>query len=76
MTLVNDSKIEIIDKFYGENITFSSFNVLNASIPRQNFFFRLLNKCPTLVSISLLIMTNPHGRCFKKNEGREEKKLY
>jgi len=39
---VKDSKIEIIGKFYVEKINFSSFNVLNASTPRQNFFFRLL----------------------------------
>jgi len=33
-TLVKDSKIKIIGKFYVKNITFSSFKVLNASIPR------------------------------------------
>jgi len=42
MTLVKDSKIEIIDKFSVKNITFSSFKVLNASISRQNFFFKFL----------------------------------
>jgi len=45
MALVKDSKIEIIDKFYVEKVTFSSFNVTNASIPKQTLFFRLLNKC-------------------------------
>ena len=30
----------------GEKITFSNFNVLNTSIPKKNFFFNLLNKCP------------------------------
>jgi len=39
--LVKDSKIEIIAKFYVKKITFSSFKVLNASIPRQNFFFKI-----------------------------------
>jgi len=39
--LTNDSKIEIIGKFYVEKVTFSSFNVMNASIPRQIFLFRL-----------------------------------
>jgi len=40
--LVKDSKLEIIGKFYVKKVTFSSSNVLNASIPIQNFFFRLL----------------------------------
>jgi len=42
---VKDSKIEIIGKCYVKNITFSRFKVLNASIRKQNFFFKLLNKC-------------------------------
>jgi len=45
MTLVKDSKLEIIGKFYVKNVIFSSFNVLNASILIQIFFFRLLKKC-------------------------------
>jgi len=45
-SLVKDSKIEIIGKFYVKKITFLSFNVMNASIPRQKFLFRLLNKYP------------------------------
>jgi len=45
MKLVKDSIKEIIGKFYVKMVTFSSFKVFNASISRQIFFFKLLNKC-------------------------------
>jgi len=54
-TLVKNFKIEIIGKFYVNKITFSNFKMLNASILRQNFFIKLLNKCLALVSISLIL---------------------
>jgi hypothetical protein len=45
-TLVKDKKMEIIDKFEVEEITFKSFNALNAPFLRQSLFVNLFNMCP------------------------------
>jgi len=40
---VKEFKIEIKNKFYIENITFSTFKILNAQVPRKAFYIWFLN---------------------------------
>jgi len=52
--LLRIQKIETIDNFNVENVTFLCFNELNAQILKQDFYFKSLIKYSrTLVNISL-----------------------
>jgi len=42
---VKKLKMEIKNKFYIENITFTTFKTLNAQVPRKTFNICLLNLC-------------------------------
>jgi len=39
-------KMEIKNKFYIESITFATFKILNAQVPKKTFYICLLNLCP------------------------------
>ena len=38
--------MEIKNKFYIESITFATFKILNAQVPKKTFYIWFLNLCP------------------------------
>jgi len=43
---VKKLKMKIKNKFYIESITFATFKILNAQVPKKHFYIWFLNLCP------------------------------